>query len=234
MIANLFFYLAVIIAIIEWAAIYKGWRKVEYFAKPGTMVALLVFVALRGGFSQPLGEMGTSMLYISLGLVFSLIGDVLLILPKEQFAGGLLSFLVAHICYIIGFSPIPPLKSMQLAVAGIVTALVLLTAVQFFIRYAQALRQKGHTRLIAPVAVYIFAIGLMFLSALFTLLRGAWQPIPALTVVAGAAFFLVSDAMLGWNRFVAPLRNGRLWYMVAYHTGQFLITLGALEHFLGK
>ena len=36
-------------------------------------------------------------------LVFSLAGDVLLMLPREQFVAGLSAFLVAHLCYIVGF-----------------------------------------------------------------------------------------------------------------------------------
>ena len=36
-------------------------------------------------------------------LVFSLAGDVLLMLPREQFVAGLAAFLVAHLCYIVGF-----------------------------------------------------------------------------------------------------------------------------------
>ena len=35
--------------------------------------------------------------------MFSLAGDVLLMLPRDQFVAGLSAFLVAHLCYIAGF-----------------------------------------------------------------------------------------------------------------------------------
>ena len=38
------------------------------------------------------------------GLLFSLVGDVSLMLPNERFIQGLVSFLVAHLCYIVAFT----------------------------------------------------------------------------------------------------------------------------------
>jgi uncharacterized membrane protein YhhN len=76
----------------------RGWKNLEYFAKPATMVALLAFVILNGGLSG-------GMIWFAIGLLFSLAGDVFLMLPKEQFIAGLVSFLLAHIAYIIGLAP---------------------------------------------------------------------------------------------------------------------------------
>lgn len=229
----LFFWIAIIIGIIEWAAVARGWRKVEYFAKPGTMIALLIFVGLNHGFG-PLSDPGETMLWFALGLVFSLLGDVLLILPKEQFIGGLAAFLVGHIFYILGFNLLPPLKTPQMVVAGIVTVLVVLTWSQIYRRVAQGLHYKGKSKLKLPVLIYSIVISLMVLAALFTLLRGAWKPLPALAASAGAILFFISDTLLAVNKFVRPLVNGRLRYMIAYHLGQYLITLGALQHFLAR
>jgi hypothetical protein len=38
--------------------------------------------------------------------------------------------------------------------------------------------------------------------------------------VLGALLFYVSDAVLGWTRFVSDLRRGRVVVMVTYHLGQ--------------
>ncbi len=46
----------------------------------------------------------------------------------------------------------------------------------------------------------------------------------AALAIAGATLFVASDAVLGWNRFVAPLPRGRLSTHVPYHLGQALLT----------
>ncbi len=229
--AYLFFWIAVIIGVVDWAAVAKGWRKVEYIAKPGAMIALLIFVGLNRGFG-PLSDPGETMLWFALGLAFSLLGDVLLILPKEQFVGGLAAFSLAHIGYILGFNPLPPLKPPQMVVAGIVLVLVTIAWSQIYRTIARGLEHSGKPRLKLPILIYSIIISLMVLSALFTLLRGAWKPLPALAASAGAILFFISDTMLAFNKFVRPLVHGRLRYMIAYHLGQYLIILGALQHFL--
>ncbi len=40
---------------------------------------------------------------IALGLFFSLMGDILLMLPRDHFVQGLVSFLLAHVCYGLAF-----------------------------------------------------------------------------------------------------------------------------------
>ena len=39
-------------------------------------------------------------------LALSLVGDVLLMLPRERFVGGLVAFLLAHLAYIVGLGVI--------------------------------------------------------------------------------------------------------------------------------
>jgi uncharacterized membrane protein YhhN len=66
---------------------------------------------------------------------------------------------------------------------------------------------------------------------MLTLLSDRWIPIDALTICAGAALFFLSDAILAWNKFVSPIRYGRLMNMASYHLGQLLIALAAALHF---
>jgi uncharacterized membrane protein YhhN len=44
--------------------------------------------------------------------------------------------------------------------------------------------------------------------------------------------FVISDSLLSWDRFVAPITNARTIVMVTYHLGQFGIILGTGIHFL--
>jgi len=57
------------------------------------------------------------------------------------------------------------------------------------------------------VAVYAAVISLMLVSALATLFQPGWPTSEAAFVAIGATLFFCSDALLAWNRFVAPVRG---------------------------
>ena len=44
--------------------------------------------------------------------------------------------------------------------------------------------------------------------------------------------FFISDTLLAWNRFVAPIRHQRVLIMSTYHLGQMGLALGAALQFL--
>jgi uncharacterized membrane protein YhhN len=200
----------------------RSWKKLEYIAKPGVMIALLAWLWQMSGF-------GSGLLPFAIGLLFSLIGDVFLMLPREQFIAGLISFLLAHIAYLIGFSSGPePFNLATLILATLIAA----TAWQIYRRIRAGLSASGHQALQIPVLVYSLVISLMLLSALGTLTRPQWQTGAALVASAGGLLFYASDSLLAWNKFVAPLSYGRLRVIVSYHIGQALIVLGAALHFL--
>jgi len=217
-----FLWIALIIAIVEWIAVARNWRVVEYFAKPAVMVTLLVWLGQISGFRGYL-------IWFALGLAFSLAGDVFLMLPMERFIAGLLSFLLGHLAYLVGFnSTFPPINLPTLLLAILVAG----TSLQIYRRIANSLKSSGNEHLRIPVLIYSIVISLMLLSALLTLVRQDWQPVQALAVSSGAMLFFLSDTLLAWNKFVAPLPNGRVLVMITYHMGQLLIALGAANHFL--
>jgi len=76
-----------------------GMHRYAYVSKPLTMV-LLLFIAILA-VRDNLSVYG---LAIIAGIVFSLVGDVALMLPKKQIIIGMGAFLVAHVAYIISFS----------------------------------------------------------------------------------------------------------------------------------
>jgi uncharacterized membrane protein YhhN len=213
---------ALLLAIADWVAVAHRWRTAEYILKPAVLIVLLVWLGLEGGFSG-------WMIWFALGILFSLVGDVFLLLPGLQFLFGLAAFLIAHVAYTIGFNPsLPPLSLASLILA----LMVALPAITIYLRVASALRNTGQTGLILPSQAYTAAISLMTISALLTLLRNEWQPGPALLVSAGALLFFMSDAILILDKFVAPIKHGRVMNMAAYHLGQILIVVGASLHFL--
>ncbi len=220
----IFLMAALPIALLNWIAVAQGWRRIEWLVKPTVMLALLAFTISNGGL-QP------GMIWFIFGLAFSLAGDVFLMLPSERFIAGLVSFLLAHICYIIGLNPIPPLKTPHLIAATLILVLVAMPASQIYRRIAAGLQTRHQDQLKLPVLAYTIVISVMLISALFTMLRGSWPAAQALLVSAGAASFFLSDAILAWNKFVSPLSRGRMWNMITYHLGQMMIALGATLYF---
>lgn len=215
-------WIALFIAILDWFAVAIKWKPLEYIAKPGVMLALLIWLWVESGFSGYLA-------WFALGLVFSLAGDSFLMLPREQFIAGLVSFLLGHLAYVIGFNAnLPPVNLASVILA----ALVGLTAVQIYRRLAGGLEASGNNQLKNPVRAYSIVISLMLFSALLTLVRPEWLPGPALLVSSGALLFFTSDASLGWNKFVAPLPYGNLRVIISYHLGQGLLVLGASLHYM--
>ena len=211
-----------ILAFLNWLAVAKGWNKAEYVLKPATMIALIAWLGVTAGYSGAL-------IWFALGLLFSLIGDILLMLPREQFILGLIFFLFAQLAYVVGFNlSAPPLEWPSLILA----LLVALTSFQIYRRIYQGLKKSGLGSLTVPVLVYTIVISLMLLSALLTLVRPEWDVVPAILVSAGALLFYLSDVLLAWNKFVAPLESGHRG-VIFYHLGQILITLGAAIQ-LGK
>ena len=85
-----FLFIALAVGALNWVAAQKKRRHLVYFAKPVTMLALLLWMIenkATDGF----------MLWFMLAVIFSLVGDVFLMLPKNYFLPGLASFLVAHV-----------------------------------------------------------------------------------------------------------------------------------------
>jgi uncharacterized membrane protein YhhN len=220
---TVWFGLALLAAGLEWLAVYKGWRRLEYFAKPGVMLFLFAWLAVETGVRGPI-------IWFGAGVLLSLIGDILLLFSNERrwFLFGLAAFLLAHIAYILGLnSPPPPFSGMTFGVA----LMVILSALPLVRRILLSMAQKRLRRLILPVRVYATVISLTLFSALMTLFRTDWLSMPAYLVSAGAILLVTSDILLGWNKFVAPVRRGRLALMITYHLGQLALIAGALGQF---
>ena len=218
----LFLWIALIIATIDWLAVAKDWQRVEYLAKPAVIVALLVWLGANDGFSG-------WMIWFGIGLLFSLIGDICLMLPGGFFRAGLYSFMLTNIAYIIGFNPtLPPVNIASLALA----ALVGITTAQIYNKVNAGVSRKGQENLRIAVLLYTVVLCLMLLSALQTLVRPSWDALSAISVSIGALLFFISDSLISWNKFVNVIPNGRFYIIITYHLSQFSIIVGAGLHYL--
>lgn len=139
----------------------------------------------------------------------SLAGDVFLMFPGF-FIPGLVSFLVAHLFYVVLFKSGQtwfPHRGALAATLGIGVAM-----------YAFLWAGGLPPALRAPVAAYVLVIALMAAQAIgrATVLRDA----PSVMVAVGAGFFMLSDSLLATNRFVTPLPMAQVWVLATYYTAQ--------------
>ncbi len=217
---------ALLIAAVDWFAVARENKQLEYVFKPATMVAIIVAALLltRGPHDAWLAAL------LVLGFIFSLAGDVFLMLPGEKFfLPGLVAFLLAHVSYIVGLNPsLPPIASLLLLlpIAFIGTILVR--------RIEAGLRASAQTKLRLPVAIYSVVISLMLFSAWATLLRPDWEITRRVAVIIGAMLFFISDSQLAWTKFVRPFSLAKLGIIITYHLGQLAlaasIAQSALPH----
>lgn len=214
---------ALIFAALEALALAKKWFRLEFIVKPAVMVVLFVYLWTTIGLAG-------APLWFGLGIVFSLIGDVLLLWLDRMFLYGLAAFLLAQIAYVIGFN-LPP---SPVSWPGLFLAFIIgLGGARVIRRILSGLAEKGQARKRVPVAVYGAVISLMLLSAMLKLTDPAWDATASLLAALGAFLFYLSDIILAWNQFVTPIQNGRILNIAAYHLGQILLIAGVATQFTG-
>ena len=218
---NILIVLGFVFAALESLALYKSWRGLEFVAKPTVMVCLFTWLYFSAGLEGAL-------LWFGLGIIFSLAGDIFLLFIDRFFMFGLIAFLLAHIAYLVGFNT-PPLQGLSAWSFG-VTIVIGMSALRLLRRIVAGVKEK-QPRLVGPVVIYSTVITLMLLSALLTLFRPEWKTTPALLVSLGASLFFLSDIVLAWNRFINPIRHGRMLNIGIYHLAQIAIVVGVAMQF---
>jgi uncharacterized membrane protein YhhN len=153
--------------------------------------------------------------FVVTGLIFCLGGDVLLALPqKKAFMLGLVSFLVGHVFYVIGFFSIAGFSGwtwLSLVVAGTVSSLVYLWLRNYLGK------MKG------PVIAYIVVISVMVCAASSVMGSGGFSLSGRVMAFAGAVAFYFSDVFVARDRFMKNEFINRLIGLPMYYAGQFLI-----------
>ena len=186
----------------------KGRRWLFHVLKPLTMV-LVITAALIAETPVP----AAYKTLILAGLLFSLAGDIALMFPEKWFTTGLVSFLVAHVFYILAFKPGPghPIS------AGVFIPFIIFGLLMFRILAPSLGPMKF------PVLVYIAAITVMAgLAAGRFVDGGDTRPLLAF---AGAVLFLVSDSVLAYDRFAKKLGPAQAIILGTYFPAQLLIAL---------
>lgn len=157
--------------------------------------------------------------WISAGLLCSLAGDLLLQWPNDLFVFGLGAFLLAHLAYLRAY------LSDCRQPAWLALILAALTGAGVF----TLLTRADLGALLLPVACYALAISAMLWRALARLGEARLTSRSARLAALGAALFVLSDSLIGINRFVAPFAAAPLAIMLSYWLGQWLIAASVFQ-----
>lgn len=184
---------------------YSDSKALVYVFKPLTTLLLLGVAVAAGAPATTYGRL------VALAIVFSLAGDICLMLPKDRFIHGLVSFLVAHVLLIVAFT---------LQATGLSWWLLLPVAAGTGMFTALA---PHLGRMKTPVFVYIAVIAAMAWSALERWhLQGSTS---AALAALGSVFFLVSDSALAFNRFRDSFRSADFLVLSTYYASIWMIAL---------
>lgn len=165
---------------------------------------------------------------IFIGLLFSFLGDVLLLLAADRpnlFIFGLLSFLMTHFCYLFAFLGYPGAKRGYI----FQNLWLVLPFLVFLIGYNSFLLPGIPSELHFPVIFYSLAIITMSISVLN--LRNLTLPPAFVQLFSGALLFVASDSILAFNKFQDQVQIPFVGFfiMLTYILGQYFIVRGAVR-----
>ncbi len=145
----------------------------------------------------------------------SLAGDVFLLWEDKLFIPGLVSFLLGHVAFVIGFCAHG--QRAGWALLGVMVVTLALAPVAP--RLLSAIARGPERQMALPVAIYMVVISAMSITAVGS---------GPLVAMLGAWLFMVSDTTLAWNRFVKPRPASGVVVMVTYFAAQLLLFFALL------
>lgn len=200
---------ALLFAVLNWVAVARHTKVLEYVAKPA---AASLFAATAASMDALDGSVQA---WRVAALVMCIAGDVFLMLPSDAFVPGLASFAAAQVLFAASFvAEGPRAGRVWVALMLVVSCVVVLAR-----RFIRALRNGGHRHLVAPVVLYMAVIAVMVVTGIAA--GTSWA-------VVGAVLFLVSDSLIAENRFVSARPWHRVTIMVTYHGALLGLTLGLM------
>jgi len=213
-----FFKIYIVFSILYLIVLFTGHANLDLYLKPA-LIPLL-------GFGVYFHPKFLSRRILLNALIFSWIGDVILIfadIAEIYFILGLVSFLIAHITYCVLFNKqiigeIQINKVLfglgSLVIAFYLTAIILVL-----------MPNLGNLKI--PVIVYAAVISTMLLFAFNGYL--IWKKPGALYIFLGAITFVISDSILAFDKFHAPIEKSSFFIMLSYLVAQYLIVVGIIR-----
>ena len=200
-------------------AVYTNNELLRYITKPLLMPVLIAFFIF-----QTKDLTSSLKKWITLALVFSWAGDVLLMFESTNssfFIFGLVAFLIAHVFYILFYENVIGKEGLRKNYWWFLPVIIYYIALIYILS-----PNLGDMKL--PVRIYGIVISYMLIKALQT---GGIKNFGAATLmIVGAVLFITSDSILAINKFYESFEYAGLAIMLTYGIAQLLITLGAVRY----
>lgn len=213
---NLFLLFAAI-SISEILLLVTGTEQFRYITKP------LIIPVLGLIYYTSLSNMGNVKKdSVLLALLFSWIGDILLHLDG-YFVPGLISFLIAHIFYIIFLSTTRSQTTSFFKLRPVMLIAVIAYLIELMYLLWPHLGEMKY-----PVMFYGITISTMLSAALWQ-----YQKLDNRTAtyfIIGALFFVTSDSLLAFNKFRQTFEFSGAYIMTTYILAQLFIVVGAIRY----
>lgn len=210
-----------LLLIADLTVVYLDLEAGEVFCKPLLCIWLLACFAL-----QTRTLHSDLKKWFILALVFSWLGDVLLLFVRDHsmfFLLGLSAFLVAHIFYILFFHFVRVRERIKSR-----WWLVLPVAVYYGLLIALLNPYLGD--MLFPVRIYGIVISFMLMLALhMTYIKNRQA---GMLMLLGAVLFVLSDSILAINKFYQPFKSAGLFIMLTYGLAQLFLTIGAIHYLI--
>lgn len=206
-----------VVGAINLTAILLGWVQLDQFTKPLLMPILIYYLLLSAS-----GVISLPRLLTAVALIFSWIGDVVLMFDNGRnfFLAGLGAFLIAQLTYAYALSK-ASFKKITFEWKPILPLLL-----YGFLLLLALVRNSGN---LAP-AITIYGICILIMLSVARLRRWGTNTESYKFAFIGAFLFVISDSILGLNRFVYNIPVGDFFVMATYIPAQYYLVRGLLSH----
>jgi uncharacterized membrane protein YhhN len=202
-------------------------HKTQYRIYAKTLLAplLLIAIFIEAGDTKHV----RSKLIANAAFFFCFLGDLILLKDyiATNFIFGLISFLVAHIFFIVFFYRLKPFTTRH-AIPTLITSIIIagyMGLLLFFIW--NNVNQQNFT---IPIVVYSVVIGFMLLTAINTKYNRRIKRLAYTYFIPGAILFVLSDSILAFAKFDIPFDYSPVLIMLTYGIGIFLLANGMIRY----
>jgi uncharacterized membrane protein YhhN len=212
----LYLFLAATLA--DLAFVLEGNSQMRFFSKPMIMLGLILY------FYRITKPIASTLLTKSIlaALIFSWIGDILL-MWNHLFIYGLGAFMMAHICYIIGFR-VAQKSTIRFDQVNFIKIFIYNLPIYLAAAFVFYLINSSLGSMKIPVVAYIVVI-----LGMVTTARDRFKkcdPASFWQIFIGAILFFISDGAIAINRFFVEFPESGILIMGTYAVAQLLIVMG--------
>lgn len=220
----LFHFFFVLIAVGVLVGQYSNNSQIDHLFKPFILIWIAAYF-----FAHIKNKDKAVLKLAGFGFLFSWSGDIFMMFSSEYlfFILGIVSFLIAQILYAFLF-----LRTITLSVKKPFLKKKPIWLIPFIVfGLLVFILLFEHLDSVLLFAIFIYIIGILFMSSMALNRYGNGHPISFSLVFSGSLFFVVSDTLIAVNRFLVTTPYAGLFVMATYIAAQFLIMKGILKQY---